>query len=485
MFYKFEFVLHSILAVLLYLLDQICFGLVMKLLVGTRSKPVAWPQSADLRGRIVIVTGSNTGIGKATAEQLALFGATVILACRDETRGKLAESDINMRVQMAASIDHPFASSGKAMFMMLNLGDLHHVWEFSNEFRHKFGRLDIIINNAGMNVDEVLPNGLKQLFQVNYLGHYLLFRCLKDLILLSKVTQNEVGRVVNLSSVMHHCGHPNYKVSALSNISSAFTTASSSYDDSKLFMNLFTMEINRRFASTFEDSNQYDKSHQSRPIFAVSANPGAVLSDIWRHLPFQTLVRGIFRIIFLNTWQGSATSVYAAIVEQDEIQKYIYPSGDQSRQNIGGRMHFHRYLPYLVPYFMPYRMLAFEIMGPFGGPRFSCASLPSRSDAFRVRSISRLSHNQRSYSGNNLGTLSVDDMSSNSFSGFSSNHSSNANLNGLDPMFSINSRASSRMVEFASPEDLALQLWRYSGYICHKILSVSGLSDDQLTFLKD
>lgn len=466
----------------MFLVDKLLCGLLIKSLAGDKSDAIPWPQSADLRGKVIIVTGSNTGIGKATAEQLVKFGATVVLACRDERKGVAAEKDINERAQCAVSSRFPFAYCGKAVFMQLNLGDLHHVWNFSRQFRKKFSRLDTIVNNAGLNVDEVLPNGLKQLFQVNYLSHYLLFRSLQSLLANSQDDETS-GRVVNLSSVMHHCGHPNYKVSALSNISSAFTTASSSYDDSKMFMNLFTMEINRRYSEATNAQHDHATKKRARPILAVSANPGAVLSDIWRHLPFQPLIRAIFRIFFLNTWQGSATSVYAVCVDEEHIKQRMHPIGDQARHNTGGRMHFHRYLPYLIPYFMPYRFLAFEIMGPFAGPRFSYASLPTRSDAFRVRSISRISHNQRSYSGNNLGNVSVSDLSSDS--GPNSRNGSNVNLAGLDPMLAINSRASSRMVEFASPEDLALQLWKYSSLLCHKILLLSGVPEDQLLFLKD
>lgn len=482
MFSRLEFNLHALCAMVMFLVDKLLCGLLIKSLVGDGSDVVTWPQGADLRNKVIIVTGSNTGIGKATAEQLVKFGATVVLACRDEQKGLAAEKELNDRAQCTASSQFPFAHNGRAVFMKLNLGDLHHVWSFSCEFRKKFSRLDVIVNNAGLNVDEVLPNGLKQLFQVNYLSHYLLFRSLQGLFVKSRDGESS-GRVVNLSSVMHHCGHPNYKVSALSNISSAFTTSSSSYDDSKMFMNLFTMEINRRYSgvSNYEDTKA--SSGQVRPILAISANPGAVLSDIWRHLPFQPLIRAIFRIFFLNTWQGSATSVYAVCVDEERIKQLMHPIGDQARHNTGGRMHFHRYLPYLIPYFMPYRFLAFEIMGPFAGPRFSYASLPTRSDAFRVRSISRLSHNQRSYSGNNLGNVSVGDLSSDS--GPNSRNGSNVNLAGLDPMLTINSRASSRMVEFASPEDLALQLWKYSSYLCHKILLLSGVPEDELLFLKD
>lgn len=476
MFTRFEFNLHVLWAMITYSWLQLSNWIVS--LVPLRHKnehsQINWPISADMRGKVVIITGSNTGIGRAAAEQLGQFGATVVLACRDVKRGRIAEDEVNRSLLASSRVDFPFAEQGKAVFMALDLGDLHKVWEFTIEFRKAFSHVDVLINNAGLNVDEVLPNGLKQLFQVNYLGHYLLFRCLQDMLATGSGRKDEeAGRVINLSSVMHHCGHPNFKVSALSAISSAFTNASSPYDDSKLYMNLFTMEINRRFSeggAAAVGNNTPRRSTRSaarfrRPLLGVSANPGAVLSDIWRHLPFQTLIRAIFQLFFLNTVQGSATSVYAAIVEEDVIRAQLHPTGEFF-SNTGGRMLFHRYLPYLIPYAMPTRSLANEVMGPFAGPRFSYASLPSRSDYFPIQSISRLSHNQRSFSGNSLASISDDSTAS-----------------GADPP--INSRAATRMIEFGTSEELASQLWRYSAHLCHKVLALSGLSEDELAFLRD
>lgn len=99
---------------------------------------------------------------------------------------------------------------GKAQFMRLDLSDLQSVIDFSDRIKEQFQRIDILINNAGLNVNSVLPSGIQQIFQVNYLGHYLLTRSLIPLLSTRNNDLNnnndDIGRVINLSSVMHHLG---------------------------------------------------------------------------------------------------------------------------------------------------------------------------------------------------------------------------------------------------------------------------------------
>lgn len=445
-----------------------------------------WPVPADMTNQIIVVTGSNTGIGKESAMQLASYGATVILACRDVQRGEEAAKVINDKLQNLSLAEFPHAQQGKAIFMQLDLSDLHSVWEFGRSFRAQYNRLDILINNAGQNTNEVLPNGLKKLFQVNYLGHYLLFRCLEDL--LTSSTGNEksgvpnTARVINLSSVTHHSGHPNFKLSALSTIHSGIHVAAAPYNDSKLYMNLLTLEINRRYntptvtavsieekmpRSTRKEKLSKDSptkgmispggrmtrsttaalatfqtsanSTTKRSIISLSANPGAVASDIWRHVPLQSLFTAAISTIFLNVHQGAATTVYAATVDEQIVHDYRASVVDQSKGR--GKLCLHRDIPYVIPYSMPTRMLALECLGPFAGPRFSYISLPSRSADYRLSTQEKIAVAQ-----------------------------------------SLGARAF--LVEFESPEELSEQLWKYSSELCRKILHFSGVQDTELKFLE-
>lgn len=175
----------------------------------------------DLTHHIAVVTGSNTGIGKETALSLAKYGATVILACRDSSKGIAAANDINRQLaalvgsdsDSGSSYTFPHSAHGRAQYMKLDLADELSILEFSRKVKDAFPRIDILINNAGLNSKGVLRNGLQQLFQVNYLGHYLLLRCLESHLAIRgdttpshSSTVPRIARVINLSSVMHHLG---------------------------------------------------------------------------------------------------------------------------------------------------------------------------------------------------------------------------------------------------------------------------------------
>ncbi len=370
----------------------------------------------DLSNHVIIVTGSNTGIGRETSLRLAELGATVVLACRDEQKGRNAAGDINTRIQ---SLPH----HGKAVYMKLDLSDLHSVLEFSKVFKATYSRLDVLVNNAGLNSDGLLANGLQQLFQVNYLGHYLLVRSLEDALRCSNNNSllgefsSPMGRIVNLSSCMHHGGQPNFKVSALRKFSRFMKYKYSYYSDSKLYMNLLTLEINKRYFSGTQGKSK-------RPVVAISANPGAVSSDIWRNYPCQKLYKAVTSLVFLNVKEGCDTSVFAAAMSDSCLDSYLRRFSVTEELRAG--MSIRKDVPYLIPYCMPFPCLAFELFGEFVGARWGAVSLPNCSSI------------------KDTGFLGV---------------------------------------SFSSPEDLSTQLWEYSAELCKRILIQSGTSLHDLSFL--
>jgi NAD(P)-dependent dehydrogenase (short-subunit alcohol dehydrogenase family) len=404
-------------------------------------QPLVLETKHELSHQVIIITGSNTGIGKQSALQLAQRGATVILACRDQEKGEVAALEINTVLKTALARGHIIAAVGKAEFMMLNLSDLHSVFDFATNFKEKYNRLDVLINNAGLNTDGLLINGLQQLFQVNYLGHYLLVRCLEDLLRCKRPTLlgefgTSCGRVVNLSSVMHHSGQPNFKISALRKFTPLMRSKFSYYDDSKLYMNLLTLELNRRFGSTSTlnvDSQQNVSGSIRRPIVAISVNPGAVSSDIWRNVPFQSLWKAITAMIFLTTEEGAATTVYAASLQDSSLDQYRRLFAKNVA--VGAGMVIRGDVPYLIPYDMPFPSLGFEMLGKFAGVRLGAVSLPEHGDITEKFQMERLKDQ-----------LLLD-------------------------------------VSFSSTEELAYSLWEYSADLCHRILLQSGLSQKELTFL--
>ena len=116
-------------------------------------------------GSIAIVTGANSGIGYETARALAHKGARVILACRNEERGREAVRRIET--------ENPI---GAVEFKFLDLADLDSVTVLAKNLRFEIGQLNLLINNAGVMLppESKTKQGFELQFGVNYIGHFLL-----------------------------------------------------------------------------------------------------------------------------------------------------------------------------------------------------------------------------------------------------------------------------------------------------------------------
>lgn len=316
-------------------------------------------QCKDLQGQVAIVTGANTGIGQVTARRLAELGATVILACRNQTNGQTAAEEINNSLQKGGS------KVGNAVAMQLDLSDFTSIQRFAAEVKANYVHIDILVNNAGSNQDGFMESlGLQTLFQVNYLGHFYLFHELQDLLRV-KVPERpkQASRVINLSSVMHHMGQTDFERSSKNQFTKDMEKKFSYYSDTKLFMNFFTSYINKQTTG-----------EQKRSILALSVNPGAVKSSIWRHLPCKGFFDMIMDCFFLNVEDGAKTTLHACTVGEEQIRSYqVTYSGNE---NLFGKMIFRPDIPYLTPYHSSGHLHE-EIMGSFHVPDFRPISYPS------------------------------------------------------------------------------------------------------------
>jgi len=221
---------------------------------------------------VAIVTGSNTGIGYQTSLSLVEKGYDVILACRSRSKAETAAKSINQKVRMNEK-------SGKAIFLHpLDLTSFHSVQSFSEAFSNQYSSLNILVNNAGLNAsgNGVSENNLDVVFQANSIGHFLLTKLLLPRLLAAKniiidekeETTVEAGRIVNLSSTMHHFCVPAYETQRKLYEEKFWEDCSkphfstNTYTESKLAAILFSMELNKRFGS--------------KGIRSISVNPGAV-----------------------------------------------------------------------------------------------------------------------------------------------------------------------------------------------------------------
>ena len=234
---------------------------------------------ADVSGRTVLVTGANTGIGRATALALAQRGWRVYVASRSERKGEAAVSGIRA------------ATGNDAVFLLLlDLADLESVRACANSFLEPYEPLHVLINNAGVGGAHGLTRqGFEMTFGVNHLGHFALTSALLD-----RLAASAPARIVNVSSDAHYSAR-GIDFDALRRRARNIT-ALHQYAVSKLSNVLFTQELACRLAGT--------------GVTSYALHPGVVASDIWRRVPWP--VRPLIKRRMLSVTDGAATSLYCA-----------------------------------------------------------------------------------------------------------------------------------------------------------------------------
>lgn len=252
---------------------------------------------ARLDGKTIIITGGNSGIGKATAIDLAKRGAKVVIGCRSEERGEKAVIDIKK-------------SSGNenVHLKIIDLSSFKSVRAFAEDVIKSEVRLDVLINNAGviMTSFSKTGDGFETNFQVNYLGHFLLTNLLLDLL-----KKSSPSRIINVSSLAHHWASKGDLDNVDNKESFHWMT---SYGLSKLSNVIFAKELSRRFLNT--------------NVSAYSLHPGVILTELNQYLyekypPFKFLVKvmkPIIKMMFKNSQEGAQTTIYCAV--EEGLEKY-------------------------------------------------------------------------------------------------------------------------------------------------------------------
>ena len=200
----------------------------------------------------ILITGANTGIGFATAEELVKQGQHVILACRNPQKAQIAQDKLRALGQ------------GQVDLVSLDLNSLESTRNTADEIADRYGSLDVLINNAGLfaKTKQLTQDGFEQQFGVNYLGHFLLTHKL-----IPVLEQAPKARIIHLASIAHWAGSikPN-KFRA-----EGFYNPLFYYGQSKLANLLFSNALAERMANSTITNN--------------ALHPGGVASDIYRELP--------------------------------------------------------------------------------------------------------------------------------------------------------------------------------------------------------
>lgn len=237
----------------------------------------------NMMGKIVIVTGANSGIGKATARQLADLGATVVLACRCKERAEAALCELT-------------CVEGRCFDLLpLDLANLESVRAFAMAFAAKYDHLDALINNAGIlgRRRAETKQGFEMSFGVNYLGAFLL-----TMLLLPLLEKSEQGRIVMMTSVAHAWGTVRFDDLNYTRGYNRFAA----YGHSKLCTLLFTRALTQKL-----------RSRGSR-VTINAVHPGIVATDIVVNRANDRFrwVASAMKLFFLTSDEGAKTSVYLA-----------------------------------------------------------------------------------------------------------------------------------------------------------------------------
>ena len=249
----------------------------------------------DQKGRIAIVTGSSSGIGFEAAKALANKNAKVIIAVRNLAKGEKAKSKILSKNKNA-----------NVELMKLDLADLSSVKAFAQEFKNKFQKLDLLINNAGVMIPPYskTKDGFELQFGTNHLGHFALTLQLLDLI---NATPN--ARIVNVASAAHKYGNIDFNDL---NWEKRKYKSWRAYGDSKIANLYFTQELGRKLID--------------KKVIVTAAHPGWTATDLQRHSGLFSFLNNFFA---MNQEQGALPTLRAATDDSANSGDYFGPDGWQ------------------------------------------------------------------------------------------------------------------------------------------------------------
>ncbi len=234
-----------------------------------------------MKDNVVMVTGANSGIGKATSLALAKMDVAVVMVARSRERGEASRSEI-IKESQNSSVD----------LLIADLSSLESVRQLARDFRAKYPKLNVLVNNAGLynHGRYVTVDGYENTFATNYLAPFLLTNLLLD-----ELKASAPSRVVNVSSVGHYSGHIDFDdLNGEKNYSGW-----KAYRQSKLALILFTHQLAKRLEGT--------------RVTVTSMHPGTVATHIWsRPLGRFGFIMALPKLFMVSPEKGAETIVYLA-----------------------------------------------------------------------------------------------------------------------------------------------------------------------------
>lgn len=235
----------------------------------------------DMQGKVCLVTGSNSGIGKVTARELARMGATVVMVCRDSTRGEAARKEIQEAT-----------GNQQVDLLIADLSSLADVRRVAAEFKQRYKYLHVLIHNAGgaNHRRKVTPDGYEATLATNYLAPVLLTELLLDVLRASTP-----ARIVNVSSMAHTRG----KIDFADLQGEQRYTTWKAYGQAKLALILYTYELAQRL--------------EGSGVTVNALHPGVIASNFDQGLsPFMRWGWKLITPVLSTVEQGARTTLYLA-----------------------------------------------------------------------------------------------------------------------------------------------------------------------------
>lgn len=255
-----------------------------------------------MKGKVCMITGANSGIGKVMALELAKMGANVVLVCRSRERGEASKKDI-------------IAQSGNEAveLMVADLSLMQDVRRLADDFRKKHSHLHVLINNAALWPTKKImtKEGLETQFAINHLSHFLLTNLLLDVI-----KDSAPARIINVSSGLHRRVRMDFD-----NLQAEKKYRHMGvYGRTKLANVYFTKELARRLNGTDVTVNAF--------------TPGMVSTNLGRYM--SSVSRWFWKTFSGSAEKGAATGVYLAASPEvaDVTGKYFANSKETKSSKI-------------------------------------------------------------------------------------------------------------------------------------------------------
>lgn len=259
-------------------------------------KSVNWTidKIPDLSGKVIIVTGANSGTGFEAARAYAFKNATTILACRSLERGR----------QALNQIQNEFSNANLDLIQM-DLADMASIRKFTDDFMVKYNHLDILINNAGIMTPPygLTKEGFELQIGINHLGHFALTG-----LLLKPILKSKGSRIVTMSSLTHSIGkidfddlHQKKKYKPMK-----------AYSQSKLANLLFAIELQRKLERAGVD------------VISLAAHPGWTGTNILRK---EGILNYFNLLLGMKPEKGVLPLLFASVSKSASGGSYYGPGG--------------------------------------------------------------------------------------------------------------------------------------------------------------